>query len=152
MSYPLKLTSNQRCILQLAFFSPLFVTELLNPIWNSTKSWEENCVLFEVRPLPTVKRGTTRVRVRWFITHCVKTLGVHITCYMFSKLLLINSVNNLMILISHSLKIFVPITALALGVLVPVNYMSNTLERSREVVFSDIDKLSISNIPTGSPK
>ncbi|CAN6558532.1 unnamed protein product [Malus baccata var. baccata] len=50
------------------------------------------------------------------------------------------------------LKIFVPITALALGVLVPVNYMSNTLERSREVVFSDIDKLSISNIPSGSPK
>lgn len=99
-----------------------------------------------------MKRDTTRVRASWFRKHCVKTLGVHITCYMFLKLLLINSVNDLMILISHSLKIFVPITALALGVLVPVNYMSNTLERSREVAFSDIDKLSISNIPFGSPK
>ncbi|ONH93659.1 hypothetical protein PRUPE_8G244700 [Prunus persica] len=50
------------------------------------------------------------------------------------------------------LKIFVPITALALIVLVPVNYTGNTLGKTREVTFSDIDKLSISNIPSGSPK
>ena len=50
------------------------------------------------------------------------------------------------------LKIFVPITVLALVVLVPVNYTGNTLGKAREVTFSNIDKLSISNIPSGSPK
>ncbi|KAF6173235.1 hypothetical protein GIB67_026930 [Kingdonia uniflora] len=49
------------------------------------------------------------------------------------------------------LKIFVPITFLAFAILVPVNWTNNTLERSN-VNFSDIDKLSISNIPMGSPR
>lgn len=33
--------------------------------------------------------------------------------------------------------------------MVPVNWTNNTLERS-SLTYSDIDKLSISNIPTGS--
>ncbi|XP_062180675.1 CSC1-like protein At3g21620 [Phragmites australis] len=49
------------------------------------------------------------------------------------------------------LKIFVPITFLAFLVLVPVNWTNDTLESMR-VVFSDIDKLSISNIPNGSKR
>ncbi|XP_057441593.1 CSC1-like protein At3g21620 [Lotus japonicus] len=47
------------------------------------------------------------------------------------------------------LKIFVPISLLAFSVMVPVNWTNNTLERSN-VEYSNIDKLSISNIPTGS--
>ncbi|TVU20088.1 hypothetical protein EJB05_36281 [Eragrostis curvula] len=49
------------------------------------------------------------------------------------------------------LKIFVPITILAFAVLVPVNWTNDTLE-SMKVVHSDIDKLSISNIPNGSKR
>ncbi|XP_042478378.1 calcium permeable stress-gated cation channel 1-like [Macadamia integrifolia] len=49
------------------------------------------------------------------------------------------------------LKIFVPITFLALAILVPVNWTNGTLEHSN-VVFSDVDKLSISNIPVGSQR
>ncbi|XP_057961013.1 calcium permeable stress-gated cation channel 1-like [Malania oleifera] len=47
------------------------------------------------------------------------------------------------------LKIFVPITFLALTILVPVNWTNSTLELSK-ATYSDIDKLSISNIPLGS--
>ncbi|CAA6671282.1 unnamed protein product [Spirodela intermedia] len=47
------------------------------------------------------------------------------------------------------LKIFVPITFLGFAVLVPVNWTNNTLEDSK-LVFSSIDKLTISNIPEGS--
>nr|CAD1834761.1 unnamed protein product [Ananas comosus var. bracteatus] len=47
------------------------------------------------------------------------------------------------------LKIFIPITVLALAILVPVNWTNDTLATSK-VVYSDIDKLSISNIPKGS--
>ncbi|KAH7859717.1 hypothetical protein Vadar_004645 [Vaccinium darrowii] len=47
------------------------------------------------------------------------------------------------------LKIFVPIAFLAFTILVPVNYTNGTLEHSN-LVYSDIDKLSISNIPTAS--
>ncbi|XAR55354.1 hypothetical protein NMG60_11035405 [Bertholletia excelsa] len=47
------------------------------------------------------------------------------------------------------LKIFVPIAFLAFTVMVPVNYTNVTLERSN-LTYSTIDKLSISNIPTGS--
>ncbi|XP_021274793.1 CSC1-like protein At3g21620 isoform X1 [Herrania umbratica] len=47
------------------------------------------------------------------------------------------------------LKIFVPIAFLAFTIMVPVNWTNNTLERS-SLTYSDIDKLSISNIPTGS--
>ncbi|KAF0927884.1 hypothetical protein E2562_036803 [Oryza meyeriana var. granulata] len=49
------------------------------------------------------------------------------------------------------LKIFVPITILALLVLVPVNWTNDTLENLK-VVHSNIDKLSISNIPYGSKR
>ncbi|XP_072967501.1 calcium permeable stress-gated cation channel 1-like isoform X2 [Typha angustifolia] len=47
------------------------------------------------------------------------------------------------------LKIFFPIAILAFAVLIPVNWTNDTLETSK-LVFSDIDKLSISNIPDGS--
>ncbi|TKY57036.1 CSC protein [Spatholobus suberectus] len=47
------------------------------------------------------------------------------------------------------LKIFVPIAFLAFSVMVPVNWTNSTLERSN-LIYSSIDKLSISNIPTGS--
>ncbi|KAE8701338.1 Calcium permeable stress-gated cation channel 1 [Hibiscus syriacus] len=47
------------------------------------------------------------------------------------------------------LKIFVPIAFLAFAIMVPVNWTNNTLEHSG-LTFSDIDKLSISNIPNGS--
>ncbi|XP_010921296.1 calcium permeable stress-gated cation channel 1 [Elaeis guineensis] len=49
------------------------------------------------------------------------------------------------------LKIFVPIAILAFAVLVPVNWTNSTLENLK-VVYSDIDKLSISNIPKGSQR
>ncbi|KAK9715036.1 hypothetical protein RND81_06G138600 [Saponaria officinalis] len=49
------------------------------------------------------------------------------------------------------LKIFVPVTFLALTILIPVNYTNNTLE-SLKVTFSKIDKLSISNIELGSSR
>ncbi|XP_041003080.1 CSC1-like protein At3g21620 isoform X4 [Juglans microcarpa x Juglans regia] len=47
------------------------------------------------------------------------------------------------------LKIFVPITFLAFAIMVPVNWTNVTLEHS-DLTYSDIDKLSISNIPIGS--
>ncbi|AQK92675.1 Calcium permeable stress-gated cation channel 1 [Zea mays] len=49
------------------------------------------------------------------------------------------------------LKIFVPITVLAFLVLVPVNWTNDTLGRIN-VVYSPIDKLSISNVPNGSKR
>ncbi|KAF9608009.1 hypothetical protein IFM89_004890 [Coptis chinensis] len=49
------------------------------------------------------------------------------------------------------LKLFVPITLIAFTVLVPVNWTNDTLEHSH-VTFNDIDRLSISNIPTGSKR
>ncbi|XWS30969.1 hypothetical protein CRYUN_Cryun23aG0036800 [Craigia yunnanensis] len=49
------------------------------------------------------------------------------------------------------LKIFVPIAFLAFTITVPVNWTNNTLEHSSlNLTYSDIDKLSISNIPTRS--
>lgn len=53
------------------------------------------------------------------------------------------------------LKIFVPIAFLAWAVLVPVNFTNSTLDAASElshVTASDIDKLSISNIPQKSPR
>ncbi|XWS19374.1 hypothetical protein CRYUN_Cryun31cG0010200 [Craigia yunnanensis] len=50
------------------------------------------------------------------------------------------------------LKIFVPIAFLAWAVLVPVNYTNKTLELQLNVTSSDIDKLSISNIPLRSDR
>ncbi|XP_016557994.2 calcium permeable stress-gated cation channel 1 [Capsicum annuum] len=49
------------------------------------------------------------------------------------------------------LKIFVPITFLAFTVLVPVNWTNNTLMKSG-FTYSDIDKLSISNVPLRSQR
>ncbi|PKA65272.1 DNA-directed RNA polymerase III subunit RPC2 [Apostasia shenzhenica] len=49
------------------------------------------------------------------------------------------------------LKIFVPISFLAFAILVPVNWTNDTLE-SLKVEYSEIDKLSISNIPKGSER
>ncbi|KAG0461256.1 hypothetical protein HPP92_021553 [Vanilla planifolia] len=54
------------------------------------------------------------------------------------------------------LKIFVPITILAFAVLVPVNWTNDTLEseasKSPDLEYSEVDKLSISNIPSESNK
>ncbi|KAF5189731.1 Csc1-like protein [Thalictrum thalictroides] len=50
------------------------------------------------------------------------------------------------------LKIFVPITVLAFAVLVPVNLTNETLENINDLQFSDIDKLSISNVAPGSER
>ncbi|PKA59670.1 DNA-directed RNA polymerase III subunit RPC2 [Apostasia shenzhenica] len=54
------------------------------------------------------------------------------------------------------LKIFVPITFLAFAVLVPVNWTNDTLEsessKSSKLEYSNVDKLSISNIPQSSNK
>lgn len=47
------------------------------------------------------------------------------------------------------LKIFVPIALLAFAIMVPVNWTNGTLEHSN-LTYSDVDKLSISNIPLGS--
>uniref|UniRef100_A0A7N0UCZ1 Calcium permeable stress-gated cation channel 1 n=1 Tax=Kalanchoe fedtschenkoi TaxID=63787 RepID=A0A7N0UCZ1_KALFE len=49
------------------------------------------------------------------------------------------------------LKIFVPLTIIAWAVLVPVNFTNQTLELSN-LTYSDIDKLTISNIPLGSDR
>ncbi|KAJ7960358.1 Calcium permeable stress-gated cation channel 1 [Quillaja saponaria] len=49
------------------------------------------------------------------------------------------------------LKIFVPIAFLAFVITVPVNWTNGTLEHSN-LIYSDIDKLSISNIPIGSDR
>ncbi|KAK4710037.1 hypothetical protein R3W88_004550 [Solanum pinnatisectum] len=49
------------------------------------------------------------------------------------------------------LKIFIPITLLAFAVLVPVNWTNNTLKESG-LTYSDIDKISISNVPLGSER
>lgn len=52
-----------------------------------------------------------------------------------------------------SLKIFGPMAAIALLVLIPVNVSGGTLFfLSKELVVSDIDKLSISNIRPKSIK
>ncbi|KAJ4956988.1 hypothetical protein NE237_013771 [Protea cynaroides] len=50
------------------------------------------------------------------------------------------------------LKIFIPITILSFVVLVPVNCTDGKLEKSKDLMFSDIDKLSISNVTPGSQR
>ncbi|KAK1398987.1 Calcium-dependent channel [Heracleum sosnowskyi] len=50
------------------------------------------------------------------------------------------------------LKIFVPITVLAFAVLVPVNWTNDALQNIQNLTYSSIDKLSISNVPSGSPR
>ncbi|CAI8614163.1 unnamed protein product [Vicia faba] len=51
-------------------------------------------------------------------------------------------------------KIFAPITLLAFMVLVPINWTGKTLNApaAKDLTFSNIDKLSISNIPFGSKR
>ncbi|XP_071921404.1 calcium permeable stress-gated cation channel 1-like isoform X2 [Coffea arabica] len=49
------------------------------------------------------------------------------------------------------LKIFVPVTLIAWTILVPVNWTNHTLAKS-DVNYSEIDLLSISNIPLGSQR
>ncbi|XP_071737356.1 calcium permeable stress-gated cation channel 1-like [Rutidosis leptorrhynchoides] len=49
------------------------------------------------------------------------------------------------------LKIFTPIFFLTWAILIPVNLTNNTLELSKDT-YSEIDKLSISNIPHASPR
>ncbi|MQL89865.1 hypothetical protein Taro_022457, partial [Colocasia esculenta] len=44
------------------------------------------------------------------------------------------------------LKIFAPLMVLSLSILVPVNWTDKTLEHLKDVTFSNIDKLSISNV------
>lgn len=68
--------------------------------------------------------------------------------------------SHLWILILHfgicRLKIFVPMTLLAWSILVPVNWTNDTLEilarGDDKLTYSEIDKLSISNVPHGSPR
>ncbi|XP_021760147.1 CSC1-like protein At4g02900 [Chenopodium quinoa] len=48
------------------------------------------------------------------------------------------------------LKIFIPIAVVAFAVLIPVNWTGKMLEGAHDLTFSNIDKLSISNIPWGS--
>lgn len=55
------------------------------------------------------------------------------------------------ILFECRLKIFVPIAFLAFTILVPVNWTNSTLKHSN-LTYSDLDKLSISNIPMGSTR
>ncbi|CAI9107870.1 OLC1v1007341C1 [Oldenlandia corymbosa var. corymbosa] len=50
------------------------------------------------------------------------------------------------------LKIFVPIAILAFAVLIPVNFTGRTLDHIKDLTFSDVDKLSISNVPAGSER
>ncbi|XP_031100916.1 CSC1-like protein At4g02900 [Ipomoea triloba] len=50
------------------------------------------------------------------------------------------------------LKIFLPITVLALTILVPVNCTGKSLDRHKDLTYSAIDKLSISNVDAGSPR
>ncbi|KAM0021766.1 putative calcium-dependent channel, 7TM region phosphate [Helianthus debilis subsp. tardiflorus] len=49
------------------------------------------------------------------------------------------------------LKIFTPIFLFTWAILIPVNWTNNTLEQSQDT-YSQIDKLSISNIPHASPR
>ncbi|CAL9162008.1 unnamed protein product [Musa hybrid cultivar] len=50
------------------------------------------------------------------------------------------------------LKIFIPITILAFFVLVPVNWTNSTLKNLNSIQYSNIDHLSISNVPAGSQR
>lgn len=50
------------------------------------------------------------------------------------------------------LKIFVPIAVLSFAVLVPVNWTGETLHGINDLTYSNIDKLSIANVPSGSQR
>ncbi|XP_019197368.1 PREDICTED: CSC1-like protein At4g02900 [Ipomoea nil] len=49
-------------------------------------------------------------------------------------------------------KIFAPITFLAFAILVPVNWTGGWLHKHKELTYSEIDKLSISNVNVGSAR
>ncbi|CAN1326642.1 Calcium permeable stress-gated cation channel 1 [Linum perenne] len=58
----------------------------------------------------------------------------------------------MMVMVDCRLKIFVPISAFAWVILFPVNWTNHTLDKVGNVTASDIDKLSISNIPQESQR
>jgi Late exocytosis, associated with Golgi transport len=73
--------------------------------------------------------------------------------YHFPKVYLLINCNRQSNFCFDSLKIFIPITVLALLILIPVNVSGGTLlNLKKEVMFSDIDKLSISNVSPGSKR
>ncbi|XP_051142744.1 CSC1-like protein At4g02900 isoform X2 [Andrographis paniculata] len=50
------------------------------------------------------------------------------------------------------LKIFVPIAILSFAILFPVNWFGETLKNIKDLTYSNIDKLSIANVPSGSKR
>jgi len=72
--------------------------------------------------------------------------------WLFSELLILPWLVFLFFALD-SLKIFIPVTVLGLLVLIPVNVYDGTLSLlHKEIAFSDIDKLSISNVSAGSQR
>lgn len=63
--------------------------------------------------------------------------------------MIVETDSNVIGFVCDRLKIFVPLAIIAWCVLVPVNFTNQALELSN-LTFSNIDKLSISNIPLGS--
>lgn len=62
-------------------------------------------------------------------------------------------IDHLIFALVCSLKIFIPVTILAFAVLVPVNWTGGTLDNlGDKLTFSDIDKLSISNVASRSER
>lgn len=94
----------------------------------------------------------------WWVMHFKKTHINKWLCYyllIFFFLLMDQLIWRLLFFFFFgSLKILFPITILTLVVLVPVNWTGKTLELAqfKNLTFSNIDKLSISNIPTGSKR
>lgn len=95
------------------------------------------------------------------IDHAGLDSAVYLRIYLIGYALMnpFNSMNNFKCqideLIPHlstckcRLKIFTPITFLAFSISIPVNWTNDTLKHTN-LTYSDIDKLSISNIPIGS--
>ncbi|KAE9452718.1 hypothetical protein C3L33_15368, partial [Rhododendron williamsianum] len=84
------------------------------------------------------------------IDHAGLDSAVYLRIYLLGYATLIHKITLLGVLFaSAKLKIFVPITLLAWTILVPVNWTNNMLDGDN-VVFSSIDKLSVSNIPQSS--
>lgn len=87
--------------------------------------------------------------LRIYLTGYSSTSPYFVYNFYQMQLRILISVLDLLFIIDIRLKIFVPIACLAFSVMVPVNFTNRTLEESK-LTYSDIDKLSISNIPTGS--
>lgn len=100
--------------------------------------------------------STSRVKPLWLrwspsgsvlCSYKVATALCSIICSIFTREHCWQFCNHIFSLLSDSLKIFVPMTVLALLILIPVNVSSGTLSfLKKELVTSDIDKLSISNV------